>query len=168
MIVLGRITAPFGIKGWVRVHPFADDPAAWAKMRTWWLAPDADAVESGWREAPVLTARVHGDAVVAQLDGVSDRDGAEALEKMYVGAPRSSMPPPDAGEYYWADLIGLAVVNEASVSLGKVANLLETGANDVLVVRDGERERLLPFVEHVVREVDIPGRRIRVDWQLDW
>ena len=78
------------------------------------------------------------------------------------------MPPPAQDEYYWADLIGLAVVNVQDQPLGRVKTLIETGANEVLVVVDGERERLLPFVEHVVKSVDVPGGTIRVDWDGDW
>ena len=84
------------------------------------------------------------------------------------GAPRDALPPPAQDEYYWADLIGLAVVNMQDQPLGRVKSLIETGANQVLVVADGERERLLPFVEQIVRTVDVPGGTIRADWDCDW
>lgn len=168
MIVLGRITAPFGVKGWVRIHPFADDPPSWLGMTRWWLAEDADVAPEAWREVEILAARVHGESVIAQIAEVCDRSAAEGLEGLYVGAPRDAMPATGPGEYYWADLVGLAVVNETGDGLGVVERLLETGANDVLVVRDGRRERLLPFVDAVVKVVDVVGQRITVDWQVDW
>jgi 16S rRNA processing protein RimM len=84
-----------------------------------------------------------------------------------VAVPRSTFPDAAANEFYWADLIGLKVVNEQGEDLGTVARLLETGANDVLVV-EGDRERLIPFTEHVIRNVDLPGRMIRVDWGTDY
>lgn len=168
MVVLGRITAPFGVKGWVRIHPFADDMPAWLGMPRWWLVSDADARSEQWREVEVNEARIHGDALIARISGVEDRSAAEALERMYIGAPREAMPATAPGEYYWADLIGLAVANEAGEALGTVEQLLETGANDVIVVHDGRQQRLLPFVEAVVKEVDLGNRRIRVDWQRDW
>jgi 16S rRNA processing protein RimM len=105
---------------------------------------------------------------VAKLAGIDDRDASEALGSCYIGAPREALPQTASDEYYWADLIGLAVVNLQDQPLGRVTSLIETGANQVLVVTDGERERLLPFVEHVVGKVDVAGGVIRADWCLDW
>ena len=105
---------------------------------------------------------------MAKLAGIDDRDASEALGSCYIGAPRDALPPPAQDEYYWSDLIGLAVVNLQDQPLGRVTSLIETGANQVLVVSDGERERLLPFVEQVVGKVDVPGGVIRADWGLDW
>jgi 16S rRNA processing protein RimM len=168
MIVLGRIVAPFGVQGWLRVHPFGDDPEAWRKMPQWWLSADVDAPAASWKVHGLEAVKLHGDGVVAKLDGIDDRDSSEALGRCYFGAPRDALPPPAQDEYYWADLIGLAVVNMQDQPLGRVKSLIETGANQVLVVVDGERERLLPFVEHVVRKVDVPGGIIRADWDCDW
>lgn len=168
MVVLGRIVAPFGVQGWVRVHPFADDPLAWAAISQWWLVADVDAKAEDWRPVRLKQARVHGDGLIAKLDGVDDRGGAEALNGVYVGAPREAMPKPEADEYYWSDLVGLEVLNLQSVSLGRVSSLIETGAHDVLKVQDGDKERLLPFVAAVVKEVEIGAGRIRVDWDADW
>jgi 16S rRNA processing protein RimM len=112
--------------------------------------------------------------LIAVLDGIDDRTAAESLRGMLVGAPREELPAPKDGEYYWGDLVGLDVVNAQGRSLGRVAGLIGTGANDVLRVveagsKEGEgKERLLPFVEAVIREVDVSGGRIRVDWELDW
>ncbi len=168
MIVLGRISAPFGVQGWVRIHPFADDPVAWSKLPQWWLAESAEAPDASWRAVRLAGKKVHGDGLIVCLDGVATREGAEALEGQFVGVPREQLPATDGGEYYWADLIGLAVLNLAGVSLGKVTRLIATGANDVLVVTDGEQERLLPFVGHVVKDVDVAAGRINVDWEADW
>jgi 16S rRNA processing protein RimM len=168
MIVLGRIVAPFGVHGWLRVHPFGDDPEAWRKMPQWWLSADVDAPAASWRVHGLEAVKLHGDGVVAKLAGIDDRDASEALGSCYFGAPRDALPPPAQDEYYWADLIGLAVVNMQDQPLGRVKSLIETGANQVLVVADGERERLLPFVEQVVKKVDVPGGVICADWGCDW
>ena len=168
MIVLGRIVAPFGVHGWLRVHPFGDDPEAWQKMPQWWLSADVDAPAESWKVRGLEAVRLHGDGVVAKLAGIDDRDTSEALGSCYFGAPRDALPSLVQDEYYWADLIGLAVVNLQDQPLGRVKSLVETGANEVLVVVDGEQERLLPFVEQVVKAVDIPGGPIRVDWDGDW
>jgi 16S rRNA processing protein RimM len=168
MIVLGRIVAPFGVNGWLRVHPFGDDPEAWRKMPQWWLSTDVDAPPECWKARGLEGLKLHGDGVVAKLAGIDDRDASEALGSCYFGAPREALPAPVKDEYYWADLVGLAVVNVLGQPLGRVKSLIETGANEVLVVADGERERLLPFVEQVIRAVDVAGGVIRVDWDVDW
>lgn len=168
MIVLGRIVAPFGVHGWLRVHPFGDDPEAWRKMPRWWLSADADASDESWKAHGLEAVKLHGDGVVAKLVGIDDRNASEVLGNCYFGAPRSALPLPAPGEYYWTDLIGLEVVNMQEQHLGRVRSLIETGANEVLVVVDGERERLLPFVEQVVRTVDVSGGMIRADWDGDW
>jgi 16S rRNA processing protein RimM len=112
---------------------------------------------------------VHGKGVVAKLKGCDDRDAAAALMGMNIAIRREQLPAATEGEYYWADLVGLAVSNLEGVSLGVVEQLLETGANDVLVVVQGDVERLLPFVQgQFVKEVDLTNRRIIVDWDPEF
>lgn len=168
-IVLGKIVDAWGIAGAVKVHPFADDPRAWAKLPAWRLGREEQATAS-WREFCLRKGRVHGESVVVEFDGVADRNAAEALKGMLVGVPRPALPPASENEYYWADLIGLQVVNSRDESLGRVLGLIETGANDVLRVgtEEGEPERLLPFVAAVVLSVDVEAGTIRVDWEADW
>lgn len=166
MIVLGRIVAPYGVRGWVRIHPFGDDPASWRRMPRWWLGSDAEGTD--WREAELAGLRAHGSAWVAKIAGVDDRAGAEALDGQFIAAPRECLPPPDADEFYWADLIGLAVVNGQGEALGQVYGLIETGAHPVLQVRDGEQERLLPFVDAVVKSIDPTAGVVMVEWGRDW
>ncbi len=169
MIVLGRIVAPFGVQGWLRVHAFGDDPEAWKGMRKLWLADDAEAPPERWIAHELTGLRRHGDGIVAKLAGIDDRDASEALGSCYIGAPREELPAPQQDEYYWADLIGLDVVDMQGQPLGRVESLIETGANQVLVAKDdGGRERLVPFIAQVVKSVDVPGRRIQVDWGSDW
>lgn len=171
MIVLGRIIAPYGVKGWLRLHPFGDDPGCWQEISRWWLGADENDF-SAWRAWPLQAMRLQGKGWVVKLTGVDDRDSAEQLVGQYVGAPRSALPATERDEYYWADLVGLAVVNEKQEPLGHVAELIESGAHAVMVVKAGEGrdavERLLPFVGQVVKEVDVPAGVIRVDWERDW
>lgn len=168
-IVLGKVTGPYGVGGWVRVHAFADDPLSWAKMPQWWIGEERDGVVGAWQACKLIRCRWHGDGLVAQLDGVSDRSAAEALQGKLLGAPREALPEAGENEFYWADLIGLDVVNSHDEALGQVVGLIETGANDVLRVagEDGE-ERLLPFVGAVVLAVDKENHCIRVEWEKDW
>ncbi|MCX8017063.1 MAG: ribosome maturation factor RimM [Rhodocyclaceae bacterium] len=171
MIVLGRITAPYGVKGWLRLHPFGDDPASWRTMKRWWLGGNEEDF-SAWRAYPLAALRPHGKAWIVKLVGIDDRSAAEGLAGSYFGAPRAELPATEADEYYWADLIGLAVVNEKQEPLGVVAEMIEAGAHAVMVVREGEGERaverLLPFVGEVVKAVEVEGGVIRVAWERDW
>ncbi|MDP2811033.1 MAG: ribosome maturation factor RimM [Rhodocyclaceae bacterium] len=166
MVVLGRIVAPYGLKGWVKIHPFGDDAGAWRDMPEWWLSADAEGED--WTPHGIESLRFHGKGPIAKLKGVDDRAAAERLGGLYVAAPREALPETVEGEYYWADLVGLAVVNEAGESLGRVDSLLESGAHPVLVIREGDAQRLLPFVGAVVKRVDVVGGCIRVDWRRDW
>jgi 16S rRNA processing protein RimM len=164
-VVLGRLADPYGLQGWIRVHPFGDDHLRWAEMPIWWIGPEG----GPWREMPLRELRGRGDGLVVRLADVTDRTAADGLKGMLVAAPRTALPQPDEDEYYWADLVGLKVVNADGASLGTVAGLIETGANDVLRVRaeDGS-EHLLPFVGAVVESVDVAAGVIQVAWGSDW
>lgn len=165
MVVLGRLADPYGIRGWLWLHPYGDDPLAWAEMPVWWICREGEP----WRECALRELKVHGDGVVVLLDGVADRTAAEAMKGVLVGAPHDSLPATDENEFYWADLVGLQVVNTAAESLGKVASLIETGASAVLrVVADDGTVRLLPFVAAVVLDVEKDAGLIRVEWGSDW
>lgn len=168
IVVLGKIVGAYGLRGAVKVHPFADDPQAWAKLPNWWVGREGLAAES-WRPTRLLRCKVSGEQLVAELECLADRDASEAAKGMLVGVPRAALPPAAKDEYYWADLIGLEVRNRADLSLGRVLGLIETPANAVLRVGDGEqREQLLPFVAAVVLDVDLAAKTMRVDWEADW
>lgn len=169
MIVLGRISAPFGVRGWVKIQVFGDDPQAWAKMPSWWLSHNETAEDAAWQARELAECKPHGKSLIARFEGIEDRNAAEQLSRLYVGAPRAALPKTTGNEYYWADLIGLEVVNQAGEKLGRIAELLRSGAHEVLDVRDEDgSRRLLPFVAQVIKNVDLAGRRIRVDWERDW
>lgn len=159
---MGRIFAPYGVRGWVKVRPQTEKPDGLLAYRTWWLRKQGE-----WRPYRLVEGRVHGADLVARLDGIEDRDRAAELRGSEVAVPRSELPPAPEGEYYWTDLIGLDVVNREGVRLGQVAEVFATGANDVLVVR-GDRERLIPFVEPVVVEVDVENSLLTLDWGADY
>lgn len=165
---MGRIGAPFGIQGWVKLHPYGDDPLAWEAMPQWWLCANDAAPDAQWRAHSLRACRQQGKALVAAFDGVEDRNGAEALTGLFFGAPRAAMPAPADGEYYWGDLIGLNVENTMGERLGDVTTLLSTGAHDVLQVNDGDIERLIPFVPAYIQSVDTVKGCIYVNWQKDW
>lgn len=160
---MGRIAAPYAIRGWIKVQPFTEYLDSLLDYPVWRLGK-----KTGWQEYRVLDARIHSNSLIAQLEGVNDRSQAEALQGLEIAVARGELPEAEEDEYYWDDLIGLDVVNLDGVNLGKVAGLLETGAHDVLKVEEGERQRLIPFTEPIVVEVDLKAGRIKVDWGADY
>ncbi|MBI1964849.1 MAG: 16S rRNA processing protein RimM, partial [Betaproteobacteria bacterium] len=123
--------------------------------------------DGDWRLRAVAEAKVQGRAVIARLEGCGDRESAAALRGREVAVPRAALPRTRENEYYWADLVGLNVVNAEAQDLGRVTRILQTGANDVLVVQGG-RERLIPFIAEVIRDVDLAAGVVRVDWGADY
>lgn len=160
---MAQIIGPFGIKGWVKLKTFTEAPDGLLDYPVWWLNGC-----QGWREYAVAEAEWHSTGLVARLDGYEDRTAVEALKGVEVGIPRHAFPETGVDEYYWADLIGLTVVNRQNEGLGTIEELLETGANDVLVVRDGDKERLIPYINAVIVSVDLLDRRMVVDWAADY
>jgi 16S rRNA processing protein RimM len=152
-----------GVKGWVRVFSYTEPRANILHYQPWHLRRG-----NVWQPRPVAEGRAHGRGVIARLENCEDRDQALALMDCEVGVRRDQLPATAPGEYYWNDLLGLDVVTLQNEPLGKVDHLLETGANDVLVVR-GDRERLIPFVvDQVVKRVDLDAGVIQVDWHKDF
>lgn len=166
---MGRIVAPFGIQGWLKIQVLGDDPLSWRKMPQWWIGKDPDSQrQEDWRAVRPNGLRPHGKGVVLAVHEIPDRTAAEAVDGWFLAAPRESLPPPAKDEYYWADLIGLRVFGNAGVALGKVQGLIDTGAHAVLEVEDGEKERLIPFVAAYVLSVDTGLGEINVAWEADW
>jgi 16S rRNA processing protein RimM len=163
-LLLGRIVGLFGVDGCVKVESYTEPRTRIFKYRPWLLRSAA-----GDRELEGAKGRAQGKGIVASLPGVADRDAAAALVGTEIWITRSALPKPKPGEYYWADLEGLDVVTSDGRPLGTVSHLFATGANDVLVVRDGDRERMIPFVPgQFVQAVDLDVRRLTVDWDPDF
>lgn len=173
-VEVGRISGAWGIKGGIKVQPFSSDPQALFSSKRWFVAPAPDAASprSGSpRLLRVIQAREQGDAVVATVQDISDRDSAQALNGWRVHVPRSSFPTPDSDEFYWIDLIGCRVQNLQGDDLGEVQTLIETGPSCVLQLSSLDLEgkpRMVPFVDAYVPKVDVKARLIVVDWALDY
>ena len=165
---MGHITGPYGVLGWIKVVPHTEYIDGLLDYPEWWLGKG----DGEWRKLKVLGGEVHGRLLLASLESYTDRTSAVRLKGLQVAIPRSRLPAlPESGEegYYWADLMGLAVVNLQGEELGRVIGLLETGANDVLQVQGREgSERLIPFIDHVIVKVDFEANQITVDWGKDY
>lgn len=162
---MGRVLGAHGVRGAVRVQSFADPAEGLLDFRSWWIRQGAS--------APRLTKVVRGQnstkGLIVELDGINDRDAAEALAGAEVSIERARLPRLPRGQYYWTDLEGLSVVNQAGISFGVVDHLFNNGAHPVLVARDGARERMVPFVmDHYIRSVDLEARLIQVEWDADF
>lgn len=164
MILLGRVLGAFGVRGELKLESFTEPKSAIFRYQPWRLR-DAQGRE---RELTEARGRETAKGVVATFPDIADRDAAEALRGAELFAPRSALPPPKPGEYYWVDLEGLRVVNLEGADFGTVSHLFSTGANDVVVAR-GDRERMIPFLEpDYVTSVDFDSGVITVDWDADF
>lgn len=162
MVVVGRVAGAHGIGGLLRVASFTRPAENLLGYSPWSL------LQSGtWREVVLCpeVPRRHDSGFLCRLDGVADRETASALRGVLIGVPESALPESGPDEYYWRDLIGLEVFTVASDLLGRIENLMATGANDALVVSDGAGEKLIPFISSVIKDVDLDRSVIVVDWE---
>jgi 16S rRNA processing protein RimM len=161
-MAMGRVAGSYGVRGWIKVIPGGGVAPALAAAKEWWI---------GERPYVVAEARVHSSTVVAKLDGIETREQALELKGEQVLMAREALPEPGAGHYYLVDLVGLEVRNEQGEALGTVKQWLTNGAQDVMELTgpgSNGGTRLIPWVSAVVKEVDLAGRRIVVDWGVEW
>ncbi|MBV7536146.1 ribosome maturation factor RimM [Duganella sp. sic0402] len=170
---VGFVFGAYGVAGWVRIRPFSEDADALLKVKTWWLEKPA------LHDVDVQQVKLHGGDVVARLVGVTDRNVAESLKGAAVFIPQSHFPVLSDDEFYWTDLIGLAVENQQGEQLGTVTDMMSNGPQSILRVNpvaaaDAKpeeveaQERLIPFVDAFIIKVDKDAKKIIVDWGLDY
>jgi 16S rRNA processing protein RimM len=162
-IVLGRVTGPFGVRGWVKVASFTEPRAQILEYPRW----RCEEPDGATRELKPLEGRAHGKGLVVRLEGIDDRDAAVGLGRPEFWIERAELPALPPGEHYRADLVGFEVVNLQGVRLGRVEGFLDLPANPVMVVA-GERERWLPVGPGQLLKVDAAGGRITVDWDAEF
>ena len=168
LVALGKISGVFGVKGWIKVHSFTDPHEAIVDYGNWLI------LQKGvWREVELEGGSRQAKTVIAKLKGVDDRDDAMLLMGTEIAIRTGQLHALDETEYYWRDLEGLEVINIEGIDLGKISHMMETGANDVMVVqaeqKEGVKERLIPFtVNHTVQKVDLAAGVITVDWDADF
>ena len=162
LVILGQINGVYGVQGWVKVYSHTRPPAEILQYSPW-LIKTAD----GWHSYPLQAGKRHGQGIIAQLQGVNDRDQAAALRGAEIAIRPEQLPALPPGQYYWTQLEGLRVENLSGTNLGTVSYLFATGANDVMVVED-DHQRLIPYSETVVKQVDLEHGVIRVDWDADF
>jgi len=162
LVVLGRISGLFGVRGWVKVFSDTSPRTNILNYPCWHLYRAGK-----WTEHRLLEGRAQGKGVVALLESIEDRDQAAELLGAEIAIPRDRMPSAGADEYYWTDLEGASVKTSDGVDLGRLESLFSTGSNDVMVVK-GDRDRLIPFIAGSVLDVDLEQGRITVDWDPEF
>lgn len=164
-LIVGKIAGLYGIRGWVKVYSYTQPVTNILTYSPWQLSHSGD-----WQIVQVAEGQAYGKGVIARLENCQDRTSAAQWLGATIAIDRAQLPPALEGEYYWADLIGLTVINTEGITFGQVVSLLETGANDVLVIQgEGQRERLIPFLpDRVILAIDLTEGWIRVDWGSDY
>lgn len=155
---MGRVAGSYGVRGWVKVMPDGGAAAGLAQATQWWI---------GGRPHKVV-ARPHGATVIAQVQGIANREEALKLKGLAVAVRRDALADPGEGHYYLADLVGLEVVNGQGEALGTVKKLFSNGAQDVMEVQGRGKTHLVPWVAAIVKGVDLEKRRVTVEWGSDW
>lgn len=159
---MGRVAAPFGVQGWVKLQPYTAQPLGMVQYAALWVGTG-----DSFKKVVVEEIAAHGRSVLCKFAGVATREQAAGLKGTEVGVLRSELPESEVDEIYWADLIGMQVINTEGVAFGTIAEMIDNGAQSVMVIK-GERERLIPFVPVFVREVSLGGQRVIVEWGADF
>ena len=164
LVIMGRVVAPYGVFGWLKIVPDTEEFDGLLDYKSWWIGKDND-----WRELAVKEAKTHNDVLVVKLQGIDDRDAAVACKGKQIAVPRALLPTLENEEYYWSDLIGLSVKNQQEVDFGFITDVFATGANDVIVAKSEDGiERLIPYIAQVILAVDLDAKTILVDWDADF
>ncbi|HHF4901371.1 TPA: ribosome maturation factor RimM [Haemophilus influenzae] len=164
--VVGKLGSTYGIRGWLRIYSSTEQAESIFDYQSWFLK-----IKGEWQSIELENWRYHNHEIIVKLKGVDDRETAQILANVEIGVDLSVFPELEEGDYYWHDLIGCTVVNLEGYTMGTVTEMMETGSNDVLVVKAntkdafGKQERLIPFLyEQVVKRVDLTTKTIEVDW----
>ena len=162
LVIIGKIISAYGIKGWVKIRPFTETAKSFIQYKKQFLSKN----QKDWNCIQIEKMKIQGQDVVADL-GFENRDQAIESKGQILAVDRQQLPQLEENKYYWDDLIGLNVYDLQHNDLGKVIELIETGANDVLVV-SGEKERLIPYIPQVIVKIDLTDKRIVVDWDKEF
>jgi 16S rRNA processing protein RimM len=162
---MGRVQGPYGVKGSLKARAFTESPEALLGYQSWWLKSR----DGTWRECKVLSAHLHSNSIVAEIEGLGDREAAAMWRGALVGVPRSALPKLRRNEIYWSDLAGFVVVNRQGETLGTVEDVMESAAHPVLRLRGSDgRERMIPMVPAFIDAIDAAAERVVVDWSPDY
>ncbi len=163
IVVMGKVLDPYGVKGWVKIFSFAENLDSFLTYKKMFLSKD----QKNWLEIEAKEIKLHGKAIIVKFAEIADRSEVENFKGYLIGVLKESLPKLNKDQYYWNDLIGFEVLNLKNTSFGIVDTFIETGANDVIVLK-GDKERLIPYTPETVLKVDVGGKKIIVDWDEDF
>mgnify|MGYP006098823785 FL=1 len=158
-VVMGKIVGSHGIKGWLKIQPFTEELKTLGKFSSWFLSKD----EIEWKEFKVESCSVQGRTMLSKIEHIDDRNDADRFKGFLIGINKVNLPILEKGKYYWSDLIGLEVISQSGFNFGVIDSIMETGSNDVLVVKN-DKETLIPYLNNVVLKIDLEKKNILVDW----
>lgn len=161
-IIVGKFASVFGVKGWIKVISYTDPPENLFNYADWFVKHNR-----AWQPINIEAAKPHGKAFVVKIQDIDDRDIAHTYTNNEIAITRDALPDLPEGEYYWSQLVGLTVTTTEGVTLGTIVRLDETGANDIIFIR-GDRERVLPYIDSVVKNIDLDKQQMIVDWDPDF
>lgn len=162
-VAMGYIKGVFGVKGCVKIHTDTEYTDSLLDFPQWRLSKDGQI-----QTVTIAESKINGDELLVRFEGIADRNAAALLRGYTIEIDRSSFADTEDDEYYWADLVGLTVINREQLNLGTISSLMDTGAHDVLVVDGDFGRKLIPFVAQYIDEVNIPQKKICVDWGSDY
>lgn len=162
-VAMGYIKGVFGVKGWVKIHTDTEYTDSLLDFPQWQLSKDGQI-----QTVTIAESKINGDELLVRFEGIADRNAAALLRGYTIEIDRSSFADTEDDEYYWADLVGLTVINREQLNLGTISSLMDTGVHDVLVVDGDFGRKLIPFVAQYIDEVNIPQKKICVDWGSDY
>jgi len=163
IIVMAKLSSPYGVKGWVKIFSFTEKLDSLLAYKKFFLSKD----QKNWLGKEVKEIKLHGKSIIVKFLKIDNRSEAENLKDYLIGVSKDLLPKLNKGQYYWNELIGFEVLNLKNISFGNVDTFIETGANDVIVVM-GDKERLIPYTSNTVLKVDTGGEKIIVDWDEEF
>ena len=158
-VVMGKVVGSHGIKGWLKIQPFTEELKTLGKFSSWFVSQN----ENEWKEFKVESSSIQGRTVLAKIENINNRNDADVLRGFLIGISKIDLPILAKGKYYWSDLIGLEVINQTGFNFGTIESIMETGSNDVLVIKN-EKETLIPYLDNVIIKIDLEKKNIMVDW----
>ncbi len=166
MVVIAKLGATYGLQGDIKLYVLSESIESPFSYSQWWIKTSS---AKNWSELKNEEVYRLGTKILIKLSGVDSPEMASTYVNAKIGVPRKNLPTPDEDEYYWTDLEGMSVKNKSGVCFGMVSHVMETGANDVLVIQnEAKEETLIPFIEHYILDVDNDQNKILVDWETDY
>jgi len=163
-ITVGKIGAPYGVRGWIKIHAYTEFLENILDYSPWYLT--SDNTKNTWTPIEIEDSRHHGKGLIVKFKSITTPEAARLYTGQWIGIQRSQLPALNADEYYWTDLVGLTVINQHGENLGKVVYLIATGSNDVLVVKKEKKEIAIPYLlDSVIKRIDLKSQEIHVDWE---